>query len=163
MRSTGRVALAAIAAAVIAACGGAADGGSEQGSGAGDAAPRTGAGAAGDALTGENLTPDPGGKVVEVQMLTDDAGNNVFEPKEVSANRGDVVRYVLKFGVHNVNFLADSNAVKTSLPTEPGPLLQLPGQTYDVKVAMPPGRYYFQCDPHALLGMIGHLTVTEMP
>jgi plastocyanin len=60
--------------------------------------------------------------------------------------------------VHNVNFLPDSNRVKTGLPTA-SEMLQLPGQTFDVKVTLPPGRYYFQCDPHALLGMIGRLEV----
>jgi plastocyanin len=34
-------------------------------------------------------------------------------------------------------------------------MFQLPGQTYDVKVQSPPGRYFYQCDPHALLGMVG--------
>jgi plastocyanin len=38
-------------------------------------------------------------------------------------------------------------------------MLQLPGQTYDVLVRMPAGSYYFQCDPHAALGMRGHLIV----
>ncbi len=40
-------------------------------------------------------------------------------------------------------------------------LLQLPGQTVDLPVAFPPGTYYFQCDPHAALGMRGHLIVTR--
>jgi plastocyanin len=38
-------------------------------------------------------------------------------------------------------------------------MLQAPGQTEDVKVIWDPGTYYFQCDPHVLLGMIGHLVV----
>ena len=32
-------------------------------------------------------------------------------------------------------------------------------QTFDVKVTFAPGTYYYQCDPHALLGMKGHLKV----
>ena len=40
-----------------------------------------------------------------------------------------------------------------------GDMMQLPGQTYDVKVTWAPGTYYYQCDPHALLGMKGHLKV----
>jgi plastocyanin len=35
----------------------------------------------------------------------------------------------------------------------------MPGQTYDFKVLLEPGTYYFQCDPHALLGMKGHVKV----
>jgi plastocyanin len=104
------------------------------------------------------LTPDPGGKVITVELYTD-ANGNYFKPAEIHANRGDVVRYTLKVGVHNVHFLADSNAGKSGYPPQPSDFLQLPGQTYDVAVKMPAGTYYFQCDPHALLGMKGHLTV----
>ena len=109
---------------------------------------------------GENLTPDPGRKIIVVQMLTDEQGNNRFDPAEVEARPGDVVRYTLKTGVHNANFLSDSNSIKTGLPPAT-PLLQLPGQTIDVKVTMPAGKYYFHCDPHALLGMKGRLEVED--
>ena len=68
------------------------------------------------------------------------------------------MRFTLKQGVHNVNFLPDSNTVKTSLPAASA-LLQLPGQTVDLKVTLPEGKYYFQCDPHAALGMKGRLEV----
>ena len=40
-------------------------------------------------------------------------------------------------------------------------MLQLAGQTYDVKVTFPKGKYYFQCDPHAALGMRRQLEVEE--
>ena len=106
----------------------------------------------------ENLSPDPGGKIIVVQMLTDDAGNNRYDPSEFEAHQGDVVRFTLKTGVHNVNFLPDSNAIKTGLPPA-SPLLQLPGQTIDLKVTLPEGKYYFHCDPHALLGMKGRMEV----
>lgn len=97
------------------------------------------------------------GDTILVEAWTDGAGN-YFKPNEIEAHQGDVVRYVLKVGVHNVHFLPDSNAIKTGLPAA-SELLQLPGQTYDVPVTMQPGRYYFQCDPHAALGMKGHLKV----
>jgi plastocyanin len=108
----------------------------------------------------ENLTPDAGGKIITVEMMTDDQGNNKFVPREVEAHPGDVIRFTLKTGVHNVDFLADSNTVKTGLPGASA-LLQLPGQTTDYKVTLPPGKYYFQCDPHAALGMKGRLEVEE--
>lgn len=103
-------------------------------------------------------TPDPGRKVITVEALTDDQGNNVFKPDKFEAHRGDVIRFTLKSGVHNVNFLADSNPGKTGLPAA-SDMLQLPGQTYDVKVTFAPGNYYFQCDPHAALGMKGRVKV----
>lgn len=104
------------------------------------------------------LTPAPGGKVITVELISD-ANGNYFKPNEIQAKQGDVVRYTLKVGVHNVHFLADSNAGKSGYPPAPSDMLQLPGQTYDVAVSMAPGTYYFQCDPHAALGMKGHLIV----
>ena len=44
------------------------------------------------------------GKTIVVEMYSDAAGN-YFKPKKVEAHQGDVVRFVLKSGVHNVNFL----------------------------------------------------------
>jgi plastocyanin len=147
-----RRALAAIPLIVVlAACAG---GGSDK-AGTGNstaAAPTTTATVAGP------QTPDPGRKVIVVEALTDEQGNNVFRPAKIEAHRGDVIRFTLKSGVHNVHFLPDSNSGKTGLPPA-SDMLQLPGQTYDVKVTFEPGKYYFQCDPHALLGMKGQLEV----
>ena len=95
-----------------------------------------------------------------VVTLTSDATGNSFTPSEIVAERGDTVRFTIGVGVHNVNFLPDSNPGKTGLP-KASDMLQLPGQTYDVPVTFANGRYYFQCDPHVLLGMKGHLTVKE--
>ena len=107
-------------------------------------------------------TPDVGGKIDSIDMITDATGN-YFKPKDLTVNPGDVLRFTLGIGVHNANFLADSNPGAVGLPTEPGPLLQLPGQTYDVKVNFKPGTYYYQCDAHAALGMTGHIKVVAKP
>jgi plastocyanin len=101
----------------------------------------------------------PTGKIITVEMYTDGTGN-YFKPNEIEAHRGDIVRFVLRSGVHNVNFLPDSNSGKTGLP-KASDFLQLPGQEFDVLVSMAPGKYYFQCDPHALLGMVGELEVED--
>ena len=102
----------------------------------------------------------PTGKVITIEMVTDETGN-YFKPKTVDASRGDVLKFVLTSGVHNVHFLADSNAGVPNLPAPTG-FAQLPGQAFDVMVTMEAGRsYYFQCDPHALLGMIGHVNVVN--
>jgi plastocyanin len=116
------------------------------------------AGAPAAAATSGPLTPDPGGKIITVELASDAVGN-YFKPAEIKAKRGDVVRFTLKVGVHNVHFLADSNAGRTGYPQAASDFLQLPGQTYDVAVKMPAGTYYFQCDPHVALGMKGHLVV----
>jgi plastocyanin len=104
------------------------------------------------------LTPDAGGQVVGVDLTTDGTGNT-FTPAEVHVKPGDVVRFNLKVGVHNMHFLADSNSGRSSYPQAPSDFLQMPGQTWDMLVRLPKGTYYFQCDPHAALGMKGHLVV----
>lgn len=141
-----------VAGVVLAACGG------EGGQPADTATTTTGAQPAGGMAPNVPQTPDPGGQVITVQMVTDEKGN-FFEPANFTAKKGDVIRYTLKAGVHNVHFLADSNSGKSGFPTAPSEMLQLPGQTFDVKVTWAPGKYYYQCDPHAMLGMIGYVTV----
>ncbi|HVZ78331.1 MAG TPA: plastocyanin/azurin family copper-binding protein [Gemmatimonadaceae bacterium] len=137
------------AGSMMAACGG---GEKPQAAESTAAAPAAAAPAAGG-----TQTPEPGGKVITVELITDGTGN-YFKPNEIEAHPGDVIRYTLKVGVHNVHFLPDSNPGATGLPPA-SDFLQLPGQTYDLKVTFKPGTYYFQCDPHAALGMHGHLKV----
>jgi len=149
MRSEIRLPMAALVVA-LAACGG------ERKQAAESTAARTAAPTAPTAAG--PVTPGPGGKVIVVELSSDEKGN-YFTPSEVTAKKGDVIRYTLKVGVHNVHFLADSNAGKSGYPAAPSDMLQLPGQTYDVLVSFPTGKYYFQCDPHAALGMRGHLVV----
>ena len=100
-----------------------------------------------------------GGDTVVVEMYSDGNGN-YFKPANIEVHRGDVIRWTLKSGVHNVHFLPDSNAGKQNLPAA-SDMLQLPDQTWDLKVDLAEGRYYYQCDPHALLGMIGHVKVED--
>ncbi len=98
------------------------------------------------------------GTVHTIEMIMDDDGN-YFKPTEVDARPGDVLRYVLVSGVHNVHFPVDSNPGVRGLPPA-GPMLQLPGQADEVVVPDAVGkRLFFVCDPHALLGMIGHVNV----
>jgi len=97
------------------------------------------------------------GRAIEV-TVTSDAKGNYFEPNRFEAHEGDVMRVRLITGVHNVNFLPDSNPGKTGLPA-PSALLQLPGQTLEIPLTFGKGDFYFQCDPHALLGMKGHVHV----
>ena len=104
-----------------------------------------------------SAAPVPTGNVIEVKMVTDGA-SNYFEPAEITAGPGDVVRFVLVSGVHNVSFPAQLNSGAAKLPTASTFLAQ-PGQTFDVPVDLAPGSYTFHCDPHAALGMVGTLTV----
>lgn len=101
----------------------------------------------------------PTGDTVKVELYSDATGN-YFKPNEIEAKQGDVLRFIMKVGVHNVHFLPDSNTIKTGLPPA-SDMLQLPDQTYDLPVTLAEGKYYFQCDPHAALGMKGHLKVED--
>jgi plastocyanin len=114
---------------------------------------------AGDGDGGASAAAAAAGDVIEVKMITDDKGN-YFEPAAIHAETGDVLRFTVVSGVHNVNFLPDSNAGRQGLPPA-SDLLQLPGQTLDIPVTFAAGSYYFQCDPHALLGMMGRLHVED--
>ncbi|MFN8573238.1 MAG: plastocyanin/azurin family copper-binding protein [Gemmatimonadaceae bacterium] len=150
MRRSSFLSTAAVAVTTLAimACGG---GGEQKAADTATPAPSPAPAAAGQ------VTPKEGKQVIKVELVTDDQGNNRFVPNEVTATEGDVVRFTLVQGVHNVHFVADSNKAVTTPP--PSDMLQAPGQTYDLLVEWKAGRYYFQCDPHALLGMTGHLTV----
>src|SRR5689334_11150232 len=94
--------LVAVAAGLSAAACAKKDSGADSAQSAPAAAPAAAATAAG----GEQ-TPDAGGQVITVTATTDAQGNNVFQPATVEAKPGDVVRYTLGQGVHNVHFLPD--------------------------------------------------------
>jgi plastocyanin len=102
-------------------------------------------------------TPCPTCKVIDVTVTTNEKGN-FFTPAEFEAHEGDVMHVTLLVGVHNVHFLPDSNPGKSNLPPA-SDMLQLPGQSIDIPLNFGKGKFYFQCDPHAALGMKGHVTV----
>ena len=87
-------------AAALAACGG---------GGEADTHDIPAADAAPSVAYGAEQTPDAGREIVEIEMLTDEQGNNIFRPAKFEVHQGDVVRFKLVSGVHNVHFPADSN------------------------------------------------------
>lgn len=111
---------------------------------------------------GATVTPDPGGKVIDVHMKTTQGGaSGVFEPADFTAKHGDVIRFINDGGAaHNVNFQIDQNAGNSSVPG-PSPYMAGAGQTWEMKVDMPAGAYPYHCDPHAVTGMKGVMTVTQ--
>ncbi len=141
-----RLGVGAAALVVVAACSG--DSASKQAQSNAPAAPSQGAAP----------SVAPTGKVITIEMTTDEKGSS-FSPRDVEAHPGDVLKFVLVTGVHNVHFLADSNPGAVGLPAMSA-FAQLPGQAIEIPVTFAPGRsYYYQCDPHALLGMQGHVKV----
>jgi plastocyanin len=117
------------------------------------AEPAGGATAAPAAATAPAAT----GRTIEVRAVSDEKGNR-FEPSKVEAKPGDVLKFTLVSGVHNVSWPADKNPSNAKLP-DPSEMLQLPGQTLEIPVTFPKGEYHWQCDPHAALGMVGELEV----
>ena len=139
----------------------AACGGSEQP--AGGSAETTPAAEAPAAPAGDQTAAAPAGQgqVIEIHMKTTNNGaSGVFEPAQVTAKKGDILRFINDGGAaHNANFAGDpENAGKAGLPAAT-PYATAAGQTVDVQVTMDPGTYSFQCDPHAAMGMKGKLTV----
>jgi len=98
------------------------------------------------------------GVVHEVGMVS--GRGELFEPADITVQRGDVVRFKLVSGVHNASFPANKNPGGVTLPAAT-PYLQAPGQTHDMVIDLPAGEYYYHCDPHAALGMVGTITVVD--
>jgi plastocyanin len=113
---------------------------------------------AGAPAEGSSVTPAAGGEVIEILMTMENGGS--FEPAEVTANPGDVLRFVNVDNVHNVSFPAAKNPGASNLPAASA-YLTTPGAAYEMPVELAPGDYTFQCDPHAAMGMVGTLTVAE--
>ena len=109
----------------------------------------------------QTAAPAGQGQVIEIQMKTTNNGaSGEFVPAQVTAKKGDILRFVNDGGAaHNANFAGDpANAGKSGLPG-PTPYATAAGQSVDVPVTMDAGTYSFQCDPHAAMGMKGQLTV----
>ena len=141
--------------ALAAACGGS-DSASTENTGAAT----TPAAQAPAAPAGEQAAaPAAQGNVIEIQMKTTNGGaSGVFEPAQVTAKKGDILRFVNDGGAaHNANFNVPENTGKSNLP--PATQYVTGSGTVDVPVTMDAGSYTFQCDPHAAMGMKGQLTV----
>jgi plastocyanin len=92
-----------------------------------------------------------------------------FAPYEVTVNPGDTIHFILgSGGPHNVAFReAKGEAAarlrarmgKDTIADLSGPLLILPGDTYDVVFDVPSGKYPYWCIPHLTMGQMGEITV----
>lgn len=108
----------------------------------------------------EAIEPAPTGEVIEVRMVMPGGQNPLYEPANITARPGDVIRFVNVENVHNVSFPPAGNPSGVDLPA-PSPYLTQPGQTWELQVDLPAGTYKFICVPHLAMGMTGTLTVTE--
>jgi plastocyanin len=111
---------------------------------------------------GAPVTPDAGGQVHEVRMVTTQGGaSGQFEPAQISVKKGDVIRWTMADGqaVHNVSFAQGQNNPAGFTPPADSPMYTQAGQTYELKVDWNPGTYNYVCVPHAMMGMTGSVTV----
>jgi plastocyanin len=112
---------------------------------------------------GGTVTPDAGGQVHEVKMVSTNGGaSGVFEPAQITVKKGDVIRWVMADGtvMHNVSFTsAQGNPGGVTLPAD-SPYLTQQGQSYEAKIDAGSGTYNYVCVPHAAMGMVGSVTVS---
>lgn len=111
---------------------------------------------------GAPVTPDPGGQVHEVRMVTTQNGaSGVFEPAQITVRRGDVIRWVMADGqaVHNVSFSQAQGNPAGFTPPPDSPMYTQEGQSFELKIDWAPGTYNYVCVPHAMMGMTGSVTV----
>jgi plastocyanin len=118
-------------------------------------------------------------KTWEVKMITDMSTTpptQKFEPKEITIQVGDVVKWIATSGSHNVSFWPDSipagaadllrKALPDTLPvganyfTLTTSRKPKAGDTIVVSFAgMPKGVYKYNCRPHLMKGMTAQITV----
>jgi plastocyanin len=111
---------------------------------------------------GAPVTPDAGGQVHEVRMVTTQGGaSGVFEPAQITVKKGDVIRWTMADGqaVHNVSFSQAQGNPAGFTPPADSPMYTQQGQTYELKVDWNAGTYNYTCVPHAMMGMNGSVTV----
>jgi len=123
-----------------------------------EATPQTSAAVQSETTAETTPSVEPTGEIIEVRMTA--AGGGAFEPSELTARQGDVIRFVNVEDVHNISWPAGQNPSGANLPPT-SPFFTAPGETHDVLVEMEPGSYFFQCDPHVPMGMVGTLEVID--
>lgn len=110
-----------------------------------------------------SVTPDAGGQVHEVAMVSTQGGaSGEFQPKTLNVKKGDVIRWTMADGVvmHNVSFSQGDNNPAGFTPPADSPYLTQQGQTFEYKVDLAPGTYNYVCVPHEGMGMVGSITVS---
>lgn len=109
-----------------------------------------------------SVTPDAGGQVHEVSMVSTQGGaSGEFQPKTLNVKKGDVIRWTMADGtvMHNVSFSQGDNNPAGFTPPADSPYLTQQGQTFEYKVDLAPGTYNYVCVPHEGMGMVGSITV----
>ena len=105
----------------------------------------------------------PAPRTHEVRVV-DDGASFRFEPSNIDARAGDVVRFVYDGTLpHNVEFVRNSAPAGTDLGDAwSSPYMTKNGDAYEVVIdeSFRNGTYSFVCTPHVSMGMKGTLVVT---
>lgn len=86
--------------------------------------------------------------------------NSRFEPAELNISAGDVIRFIIKEGVHTVTAYHPDNRRPLRIPEnadsfDSGPLQA--GDHWYLKIQLP-GEYNYFCLPHERFGHMGKIT-----
>jgi plastocyanin len=118
---------------------------------------------------GAHTVPPRAPKTWEVKMVTED-GKQLFEPRDITIQAGDTIKWLAVSGSHNVGFWADSvpkgavELLRKAMPDTIAPLLgprkPTKGDSYVVAfTGMPKGTYKYYCKPHLQKMMVGTVTI----
>jgi len=106
--------------------------------------------------------PATAGRIITVRMVDRSATEYAFEPAEITARPGDVIRFVQTSATmpHNVEFRTPPAGSNLGAARS-GPLIMQQNQVYELSIdaRFVAGTYAFVCTPHEALGMRGTLTI----
>ena len=118
---------------------------------------------------GAHPVPPRAPKTWEVKMITQD-GKQLFEPKDITIQVGDTIKWLAVSGSHNVGFWPDSvpkgapellrKAMPETISDLLGPRKPTKGDSYVIAfTGMPKGVYKYYCKPHLQKMMVGTVTI----
>ena len=99
--------------------------------------------------------------VIIVKMIDKSPTEFAFEPANITAKPGDVIRFVqTTVTPHNVEFKNPPSGSDLATVIM-GPFLTQPDETYEIQIdqRFVAGTYEFVCTPHFMMGMTGSITV----
>jgi len=113
------------------------------------------------AVPAKKVTDPAPSKTIIVKMVEKSLTEFAFEPANITARRGDVIRFVqTSTSPHNVEFTNTPDGTELN-GSGMGPYLTQIDETYDVVIdgRFVPGEHTFVCTPHEFMGMVGMITV----
>jgi plastocyanin len=102
-------------------------------------------------VEGPRVVPADSVRFVEVGIRTTAGGAaGEFAPAVVHARRGDALRFQMGDGeaIHNVSFYQSNDPTPGVRFPADSPFLTRDGQSWQLRIDLPPGTYRFACIPH---------------